>query len=197
MRRENITTTGKETFTHAQSCALAHSIWVRFGRENNAAADAWRRLLGNNCSDHQYMQLVFEHEKPDTQALINWMIHQPEEASKSIASLVAAEGDFDVFFAELRDILSQRVREENNALYRGLAARLEDITDFLSNYKAKHGDQKKKPKAEMLITAEQKQNACDFLSEMQQMIQQPDTDDLHFIRTELSDHFAELLKQLE
>lgn len=52
-------------------------------------------------------------------------------------------------------------------------------------------------KSGMLITAEQKQNACDFLLEMQQVIQQPDTDDLHFIRTELSDHFAELLKQLE
>jgi len=53
-----ITTTKKEQFSDEESRDLAFLVYKRFGREESAAAAAWRRLLGNNCSDGQFMALA-------------------------------------------------------------------------------------------------------------------------------------------
>lgn len=53
-----VTTTSGERFTEAQSCELAWLIYLRFGREVAAAAEAWRRMLLNSCTDAQYARLV-------------------------------------------------------------------------------------------------------------------------------------------
>jgi hypothetical protein len=53
-----ITTTNKERFSDEESRDLAFLVYKRFGRDESAAADAWRRLLVNNCSTGQFMALV-------------------------------------------------------------------------------------------------------------------------------------------
>lgn len=54
----NITTTAGETFTGTDSELLAVLIWRRFGRDDEAAAAAWRRMLGNGCSTTEFMLMV-------------------------------------------------------------------------------------------------------------------------------------------
>ncbi len=54
----SISTTKGERFSHEDSADLAWMIYRRFGRNIVAAADAWRRLLQNNCSNTQFHQLV-------------------------------------------------------------------------------------------------------------------------------------------
>lgn len=48
----------RELFSGQDSCNLAWLIYRRFGRDMAAAASAWRRLLGNSCSDSQFAELV-------------------------------------------------------------------------------------------------------------------------------------------
>ena len=54
----DIRTTAGETFTKSESQEMARLIYKRFGKELSAAAAAWRRLLQNNCSDHQFASLL-------------------------------------------------------------------------------------------------------------------------------------------
>ena len=53
-----ITTTARECFTAEDSRQLAQLVCRRFGYELAAAAAAWRRMLQNGCSDHQFEELV-------------------------------------------------------------------------------------------------------------------------------------------
>src|SRR4051812_665534 len=58
MQKDNVTTTAGETFTHEQHCELAYLIWVRWGRDFDDAASAWRRLFQNSCPDSSYKEMV-------------------------------------------------------------------------------------------------------------------------------------------
>jgi hypothetical protein len=58
----DITTTKGERFSYEDSCDMAWLVYRRFGRDLVSAADAWRRLLGNNCDNTQFHQLV-QHSK--------------------------------------------------------------------------------------------------------------------------------------
>lgn len=53
-----VTTTAGERFSGEDSAAMALLIWRRWGRDDEAAAVAWRRLMQNSCPDHQFMRLV-------------------------------------------------------------------------------------------------------------------------------------------
>lgn len=54
----SVRTTSGETFSGEEAAQLAALIYKRFGWELPAAAAAWRRLLGNNCSDDQFRDLA-------------------------------------------------------------------------------------------------------------------------------------------
>jgi hypothetical protein len=45
-------------FTERDSAALAFLIFRRWGRDLAAATSAWRRLLGNSCTEDQFAALV-------------------------------------------------------------------------------------------------------------------------------------------
>ncbi len=75
-RRNNIHTTNGEIFSHDDHCRMALLVYARFGRDMSGAADAWRRLLQNDCADSDFEDLVNEafllkivneapHEKPE------------------------------------------------------------------------------------------------------------------------------------
>jgi hypothetical protein len=57
-----IKTTAGEIFDHGHHARLAALVFVRFGRDPLAAADAWARMLGNSRMDaetrHYWLQLV-------------------------------------------------------------------------------------------------------------------------------------------
>jgi len=53
-----ITTTARETFTTAESTDMARLVFKRFGRDPEAAAAAWRRLLQNGCTVDDFLDLV-------------------------------------------------------------------------------------------------------------------------------------------
>lgn len=57
---QSITTTCGEQFSWKDSCRLAHLIYVRFGRDIEAGAAAWRRLLQNSCTNQDFEELVNE-----------------------------------------------------------------------------------------------------------------------------------------
>lgn len=59
-QRTNITTTTGETFTWDDHCRLAWLIHLRFGRDIEAGAAAWRRLLQNSATASDFEQLVNE-----------------------------------------------------------------------------------------------------------------------------------------
>lgn len=54
----DVTTTNRETFTHAESCELAGLIYKRFGRNLAAATAAWGRLMESNVSQAAFERLV-------------------------------------------------------------------------------------------------------------------------------------------
>lgn len=54
---QTITTTAKEPFTLFQSAELAHLIWLRFGRDDRAATEAWLRLLENDTTIGEFVRL--------------------------------------------------------------------------------------------------------------------------------------------
>lgn len=56
--RHAVTTTAGERFSAADHAALAALVYRRFGRDPEAAAAAWRRLLGNSCTVAQFMRLA-------------------------------------------------------------------------------------------------------------------------------------------
>lgn len=57
---QGITTTCGEKFTEKDHARLAWLIHLRFGRDVEAGAAAWRRMLQNSCSNAQYEDLVNE-----------------------------------------------------------------------------------------------------------------------------------------
>ena len=48
-------TTANEIFTANQNATMARLIWLRFGRDAEAATAAWNRMMQNNCSPRQFM----------------------------------------------------------------------------------------------------------------------------------------------
>ena len=45
-------------FNDQDHAILARGILVRWNNDLPAAACAWRRLFQNNCTDHQFQQLI-------------------------------------------------------------------------------------------------------------------------------------------
>lgn len=62
MSEHNITTTARETFTYGEHVDLARLVYKRFGRDDAAAAAAWRRLLENGATEGDFMALVCHQE---------------------------------------------------------------------------------------------------------------------------------------
>ena len=56
-----VITTNGQPFTGEESAHLAYLVAKRFGFDWQAAAAAWRRMLGNSCLDHQFEELVMAH----------------------------------------------------------------------------------------------------------------------------------------
>ena len=50
------------SFSESQSIALAKLIYARFGNNIASAANGWRRLLENNCSDYAFQKLVLSND---------------------------------------------------------------------------------------------------------------------------------------
>ena len=53
-----VTTTNGKKFTGLQHARMAYLVYQRFGEDMSAAAEAWRRLLQNNCEDWRFEELV-------------------------------------------------------------------------------------------------------------------------------------------
>lgn len=53
-----VTTTDGTRFTGEESAQLARLIHKRFGHDDEAAAETWRRMLGNSTPTHVFMELV-------------------------------------------------------------------------------------------------------------------------------------------
>jgi len=53
-----ITTTAGEVFSGEDTELMALLVYKRFGRDQEAATAAWRRLLGNNATTADFLRLV-------------------------------------------------------------------------------------------------------------------------------------------
>lgn len=53
-----VTTTSGDVFTTVETVDLARLILKRFGHDIKAATAAWCRLLENNCSEEQFVEIV-------------------------------------------------------------------------------------------------------------------------------------------
>ena len=53
-----ITTTSGDQFTGRDSCQMAALVYKRFGYNVDCAASAWRRLLGNSCTEEQFLKMA-------------------------------------------------------------------------------------------------------------------------------------------
>lgn len=53
-----VTTTDGSVFTKLESVAMARLVFKRFGHNLSDATDAWRRLLQNDCTESDFMDLV-------------------------------------------------------------------------------------------------------------------------------------------
>jgi len=58
MDNGSITTTCGETFSYRDHTRLARLIHLRFGKDIEAGAAAWRRLMQNSTTDDQFEMLV-------------------------------------------------------------------------------------------------------------------------------------------
>lgn len=58
MANLDVTTTNGEVFTEQDSAELAYLVWRRWGKDDEAAAAAWRRLHQNSCPTSQFVALV-------------------------------------------------------------------------------------------------------------------------------------------
>lgn len=54
----NVTTTSGHLFSHADHCILAALIYARFGYDKESAAEAWRRMLGNDTTVAEFLELA-------------------------------------------------------------------------------------------------------------------------------------------
>ena len=61
-QRSVCTTTAGENFSYGETCVLASLIYKRFGNRPEAAAFAWRRLMQNDASESDFMNLVNDYE---------------------------------------------------------------------------------------------------------------------------------------
>ena len=55
---EKITTTAGEVFTSLESVDMARLVYKRFGNNEVAATGAWNRMLQNDCSVSEFMEIV-------------------------------------------------------------------------------------------------------------------------------------------
>ncbi len=55
-----ITTTSNEVFSGENAELMALLVYKRFGRDQEAATTAWRRLLGNSATTDDFMKLVYD-----------------------------------------------------------------------------------------------------------------------------------------
>ena len=53
-----LTTTNGYPYSRREACQLAYGVWVRFGRDDVAATQAWCRLLENDTPVVEFKQLV-------------------------------------------------------------------------------------------------------------------------------------------
>ena len=54
----NVTTTCGRLFSHNDHCILAALILDRFGYDKESAAEAWCRMLGNDTTVAEFMELA-------------------------------------------------------------------------------------------------------------------------------------------
>lgn len=54
-----ISTTSGEVFSGENTELMALLVYKRFGRDQEAATAAWRRLLGNSATTADFMTLVY------------------------------------------------------------------------------------------------------------------------------------------
>jgi len=55
-----VITTSNEVFTGENSELMALLVYKRFGRNQETATAAWRRLLGNSATEADFMTLVYD-----------------------------------------------------------------------------------------------------------------------------------------
>lgn len=53
-----ITTTARQKFTDKEHRQLAQLVCKRFGWDLGESTAAWRRMLGNSCTEEQFLELV-------------------------------------------------------------------------------------------------------------------------------------------
>ena len=58
MQEVVLTTTDGSPYTRQEACTLAYNVWIRFGRDDRAATEAWRRMLESDASVTDFVQLV-------------------------------------------------------------------------------------------------------------------------------------------
>ena len=67
------TTTNGEPFSYGESCYLAALIFKRYGRDEESAAAAWRRMLQNGTTTRMFMDLVKDNERINKQRAMDLM----------------------------------------------------------------------------------------------------------------------------
>lgn len=55
----SVRTTSGRYFSGEEHALLAHLILTRFGDNVHAAANAWRKMLENNCEDSAFAELAY------------------------------------------------------------------------------------------------------------------------------------------
>jgi len=56
--QDDVITTAGERFTLDMHRELARLVWVRFGRDAQAATAAWRRMMQNTCEVQNLLALI-------------------------------------------------------------------------------------------------------------------------------------------
>ena len=56
--QEDVITVAGDRFTVDMHRELARLVWLRFGREDQVATMAWRRLMQNNCEVRDFLDLI-------------------------------------------------------------------------------------------------------------------------------------------
>lgn len=56
--QDDVITTAGERFTLDMHRELARLVWVRFGRDDQAATMAWRRMMQNTCEVQDFLALI-------------------------------------------------------------------------------------------------------------------------------------------
>ena len=61
LRILDVTTTSGQKFSGEDSAKLAYLVFRRFGDDYEAGAEAWRRMLQNDCPTYKFEELVNLH----------------------------------------------------------------------------------------------------------------------------------------